>query len=264
MAKIAGPGLAGVLVERITAPLTVALDGLSFLISGVCLVFVRSTESVQIRSQHSQRIWHEIGEGLRTIFRHPILSAMVIGTTIGSFGGAIHGTVFILYLTRELMITPIWFGIILASAGGASLLGAIVASLGAQHYGPGPMLIGSTLLMSVGMGIVPLVAEVGLFTIPILIIGQVFQNVGLTAYGINQISLRQAITPSEFLGRVNASRRVLVFGVIPFGAMISGALGETVGLQFTLLVGAIVEFFCFVFLLTSPLRHVIDFRKVSE
>lgn len=264
MAKIAGPGLAGVLVERITAPLTVALDGLSFLISGVCLVFVRSAESVQIRSQQSQRIWHEIGEGLRTIFRHPILSAMVIGTTIGSFGGAIHGTVFILYLTRELMITPIWFGIILASAGGASLLGAIVASLGAQHYGPGPMLIGSTLLMSVGMGIVPLVAEVGLFTIPILIIGQAFQNVGLTAYGINQISLRQAITPSEFLGRVNASRRVLVFGVIPFGAMISGALGETVGLRFTLLVGAIVEFFCFVFLLASPLRHVIDFRKVSE
>jgi hypothetical protein len=263
-AKIAGPGLAGFLVERITAPFTVALDVLSFFISGICLVFVRSAESVQTRNQQTQGIWHEIGEGLHTIFLHPILLAMTIGTTIGSFGGAIHGTVFILYLTRELMITPIWFGIIFARAGGASLLGAIVANSGAQRYGPGPMLIGSTLLMSIGMGIVPLAAEVGMFTIPILVVAQVFQSIGLTVYSINQISLRQAITPSELLGRVNASRRVLVFGVIPFSAMISGALGETIGLQFTLVVGGVVEFLSFVFHLTSPLRHVIDFRKVSK
>ena len=262
--KIVGPGLAGLLVERITAPFTVVLNVLSCLISGACLVFVRSAESVQIRNQQTQGIWHEIGEGLRTIFLHPILLAMTIGTTIGSFGGAIHGTVFILYLTRELMINPTWFGIILASAGGASLLGAIVANSGAQRYGPGPMLIGSTLLMSIGMGIVPLAAEVGIFTIPILVVAQVFQSIGLTVYGINQISLRQAITLSELLGRVNASRRVLVFGVIPFGALIGGALGETIGLQFTLVVGGVVEFLSFVFHLTSPLRHVIDFRKVSK
>ena len=263
-AKIAGPGLAGFLVERITAPFTVALDVLSFFISGICLVFVRSAEATQICNHRTQGLWHEIGEGLRTIFLHPILLAMTIGTTIGSFGGAIHGTVFILYLTRELMITPIWFGIIFASAGGASLLGAIVANSGAQRYGPGPMLIGSTLLMSIGMGIVPLAAEVSMFTIPILVVAQVFQSIGLTVYSINQISLRQAITPSELLGRVNASRRVLVFGVIPFSAMISGALGETIGLQFTLVVGGVVEFLSFVFHLTSPLRHVIDFRKVSK
>ena len=263
-AKIAGPGLAGFLVERITAPFTVALDVLSFFISGICLVFVRSAEATQIRNHRTQGLWHEIGEGLRTIFLHPILLAMTIGTTIGSFGGAIHGTVFILYLTRELMITPIWFGIIFASAGGASLLGAIVANSGAQRYGPGPMLIGSTLLMSIGMGIVPLAAEVSMFTIPILVVAQIFQSIGLTVYSINQISLRQAITPSELLGRVNASRRVLVFGVIPFSAMISGALGETIGLQFTLVVGGVVEFLSFVFHLTSPLRHVIDFRKVSK
>ena len=262
--KIVGPGLAGLLVERITAPFTVALNVLSCLISGACLVFVRSAESVQIRNQQTQGIWYEISEGLRTIFLHPILSAMTIGTTIGSFGGAIHGTVFILYLNRELIINPIWFGIILASAGGASLLGATVANLGAQHYGPGPMLISSTLLMSIGMGIVPLAAEVRLVTIPILIVAQAFQSIGLTVYSINQISLRQAITPSELLGRVNASRRVLVFGVIPFGAMISGALGETIGLQLTLVIGAAVAFSSFVFHLTSSLRHVIDFRKVSK
>lgn len=261
--RIVGPGLAGLLVERITAPFTVALNGLSCLISGACLVFVRPIESVQVRDQRTQGIWHEISEGLRTIFIHPILLAMIIGTTIGSFGGAIHGTVFILYLNHELMINPTWLGIILASAGGASLLGATLANLGTQRYGPGAMLIGSTLLMGIGMGIVPLAAEVGMFTIPILILAQASQSIGLTVYSINQISLRQAITPRELLGRVNASRRVLVFGVIPFGAMISGALGETIGLRLTLVIGAIVALASFVFHLLSPLRHVTDFPNVS-
>ena len=261
--KIIGPGLTGFLVERITAPFTIAFNVLSFLISGACLVFLRSTESVQIRSQRTQGIWHEISVGLRTIFLHPILSVLIIGTIIGSFSGAIHGTVFILYLNHELTINPTWLGIILASAGAGSLLGATVANRGARRYGPGPMLIGSTLLMGIGMGIVPLAAEVGMFTIPILILAQASQSIGLTVYSINQISLRQAITPRELLGRVNASRRVLVFGVIPFGAMISGALGETIGLQLTLVIGTVVAFFSFVFHLTSPLRHVIDFRNLS-
>ncbi len=264
VAQIAGPGLAGALVESLTAPFTVALDVLSFLISSVGLLFIRSSESVRIRNQRTQGIWNEIGEGFRTIFLHPILSSMIIGTTIGSLGGAIHGTVFVLYLTHELMINPFWFGIILASAGGASLLGAIIANSGAQRYGPGPMLIVTTLLMSIGMGIVPLAAEVSMFVIPILIVAQVFQSIGMTVYGINQISLRQAITPGELLGRVNASRRVLVFGVIPFGALIGGVLGETMGMQFTLVVGALVEFLCFFFLLTSPVRHVTNFCKVSK
>ena len=262
--RIVGPGLAGLLVERITAPFTVALNVLSCLISAACLVFVRSAESIQTRNRPTQGIWHEISEGLRTIFVHPILSPMIIGTTIGSFGGAIHGTVYILYLNRELMINPTWFGIILASGGAASVLGAAVANLGAQRYGPGPMLIASTLLMAIGMGIVPLAAEVGRFTILMLIIAQAFQSIGFALYSINQISLRQAITPSELLGRVNASRRVLVFGVIPFGAMISGALGETIGLQLTLVIGAVVAFFSFVFHLTSPLRYVNDFRNMAQ
>lgn len=263
-AKIAGPGLAGFLVDRITAPFTIALDALSFIVSGVCLIFVRSAESVKICNQQSPGIWHEIGEGFRAIFFHPILSAITIGTTIGSFGGTIYGTVFILYLTRELMINSTWLGIIVASAGGASLLGATVANPGAQRYGPGPILIGSTLLMGIGMGIVPLAAEVSMFAIPIVIAAQVFQSIGLTVYSISQISLRQAITPNELLGRVNASRRVLVFGVIPFGAVISGALGETIGLQLTLIIGGVVAFLSFVFHLTSPLRHVMDFQQVSE
>ena len=40
--KIIGPGLTGFLVERITAPFTVAFNGLSSLISGACLVFLLS------------------------------------------------------------------------------------------------------------------------------------------------------------------------------------------------------------------------------
>ena len=264
VAKIAGPGLAGVLIEILTAPITVVLDVFSFLIAGVCLLFIRSSESTEVGNQKNRGIWREIREGLHLIVFHPILRSMTVGTAIASFGGAIHSTVYLLYLTRELLISPSWLGIIMGCAGVAALVGATFATPAARRYGPGSLLIGAPLLQSIGLGLVPFIGELDRSVIPILIVAQAFFGVAFTVYSITQLSLRQAVTPDELLGRVNASWRVLVGGVIPFGAMIGGALGETIGLQLTLVVGAFVGFVSFVFHLCSPLRHVTDFGKMSK
>ena len=83
-------------------------------------------------------------------------------------------------------------------------------------------------------------------------------------YSINQISVRQALTPDHLLGRVNASRRVLVFGVAPIGALLGGVLGETVGLRPTLLIGAAVELLSFVIALRSPLWELREQPRAAE
>jgi len=79
---------------------------------------------------------------------------------------------------------------------------------------------------------------------------------GLTTvvYNVNQVSLRQAITPDRLQGRVSATFRVIVWGVSPIGAVVGGLLGEVIGLRATLLVGAIGVFLEFGWLLFSPVR----------
>jgi hypothetical protein len=73
-------------------------------------------------------------------------------------------------------------------------------------------------------------------------------------YNINQVSLRQAITPHRLLGRMNASMRFLVWGTMPIGSLLGGFLGEIIGLRATLLVGALGTFLSVLPVLFSPVR----------
>src|SRR5437868_11023498 len=57
-------------------------------------------------------------------------------------------------------------------------------------------------------------------------------------YSINALTLRQLSTPPRLLGRVNATLHVVERGVIPFGALAAGLLGDAIGLRPTLLLAA--------------------------
>lgn len=256
--SIAGPGLAGMLVQLITAPLVIAFDALSFFISGLWLLRIRTTEAPIVRNaQRTTGVWHEIGEGWHTVFRDPVLAPMTIGTAIASCASAVQGTVFLLFLTQNLQITPAWLGLILASAGIASLLGAVVARPLVQRIGAGLALIGTMFLELLGMAIIPLVARrLGAFGVFVLIIAQMLISGGLTVFSITQISVRQARTPNHLLGRVNACRRVLVFGIVPLAALLGGFLGKMFGFPATLWVGAMIMLLALLWLWFSPLRHL--------
>ena len=62
---------------------------------------------------------------------------------------------------------------------------------------------------------------------------------GVILFNVTAISLIQAITPDRMLGRANASRRFVVWGVIPVGGLVGGALGATIGLRETIFIGSI-------------------------
>jgi len=136
------------------------------------------------------------------------------------------------------------------------LLGAVVARPLVQRIGAGLALIGMTFLELLGMAIIPLVARLGAFGVPVLVIAQMLISGGLTVFSITQISVRQARTPNHLLGRVNACRRVLVFGIVPLAALLGGFLGKMVGFPATLGVGAIIMLLALLWLWFSPLRHL--------
>ena len=75
-------------------------------------------------------------------------------------------------------------------------------------------------------------------------------------YNVNLVSLRQAITPKEMQGKVNASMRFLVHGVMPFGALAGGLLGELIGIRGTLLIAGAGGFFAFPLIFFSPVRKL--------
>jgi MFS family permease len=90
--------------------------------------------------------------------------------------------------------------------------------------------------------------------IPLLIAAMALESIGGMVYNINQVSFRQAITPTHMQGRMNATMRFIVWGTIPVGSIVGGFLGGAIGLHPTIWVAAVGSFLAFVPLLIGPLK----------
>lgn len=255
VAAFSGRGLGGALVQGIGAPFAILFDALSYAASGVFMLRMRAPEPHANRATTERRLWREIGEGFGAVAREPVIASMIAVSTFGALSGAILQAVFILFMTRELSLSPAWLGVVLAVQPLAAPLGATLAGPAARRLGPGPALIVAGGIYTLGSALLPLAAGSLLRLTLALGGGQFLLGVGLTLYSVNQISLRQAITPDHLLGRVNATRRVLVFGAIPVGALLGGALGEALGLRTTIWIAAGVSLVAFFVSVASPLHR---------
>jgi hypothetical protein len=95
--------------------------------------------------------------------------------------------------------------------------------------------------------------------VPILIGIQLLTGFSIPVYNINQVSLRQAITPDRIQGRMNATMRTIVWGTMPVGSLIGGVLGSQFGIMPTLIIGGVVATLSAVWVAFGP---VISLRKV--
>jgi predicted MFS family arabinose efflux permease len=90
--------------------------------------------------------------------------------------------------------------------------------------------------------------------VPLVVGAEFFQWLVLIVAIVNELSLRQTITPDRLQGRVHATMRVMNAGMVPIGALAGGLLGDAIGLRATLVVGVAGMFVAFIFVLLSPLR----------
>lgn len=252
-AQIAGPGVAGGLVQLVTAPFAIVVDAASFLVSALFLAFVRVPEPPAPRAE-GQNIWRDIGEGLGVVFRNPLLRTIAGSTATSNLGNNIWQAILILYMTRRLGLGAGVIGLIFAMGSVGFLCAALVAGRVARWFGLGPAIVGSIGFGALGCVLIPVAQPPAAFAVPLLIVAQFVAGGSGTIYNINQVSLRQAITPDHLLGRMNATMRFIVWGTLPVGALIGGALGGTIGLRPTLVVGVIIQATAFLWTFFSPVR----------
>jgi len=96
--------------------------------------------------------------------------------------------------------------------------------------------------------------------LPFLIAATFIGGVGVI-YNITQVSLRQAICPPAFQGRMNATIRFLVWGTIPVGNVLGGALGASIGLRAAMVIGSAGTLLAVVPVALSPVRSL---RTIEE
>ncbi|MGI8788897.1 MAG: MFS transporter [Pyrinomonadaceae bacterium] len=261
-AMIAGPSLSGALVQIFTAPLAILFDAVSFIFSAVFISQIRVPEIKVARQKRS--IWQEIGEGLRFVYGNRILRPLAESIALYFLFRQIVLTLFTLYAIRVLNLEPFTLGIIFSALGFGFLVGALTVKPITRRFGIGRTMIGANLINIFALALVPLASGSILFIAVLMIISHFLHAFGVQINGINLMSVRQAITPNELQGRMTASFRFVNVGMMMFGSLIAGALGELIGLRETLVIGAIGMLFPFLRLLFSPVRNLETFADEAK
>ena len=253
-AQVAGPGLAGLLVSALRAPYAILFDAVSFVASALFMTAIRrEEEQLDLAATPRQPMRIEVREGLAFVIRHPLLRAMLLWVATNNFFTTMIGSILLVFSVRTLHLRAETIGLILSLASLGTLAGALLGPRIARRLGIGWTLIA----MSFGGAawlFVP--AARGGTAIPFLVLAPLIFGFCAVAANVTGISLYQAITPDRLLGRVTASRRFVVWGVIPIGGLVGGALGSEIGLRPTLWIGAAGSAVTFLPLLFCPLRRV--------
>ncbi|TMR92677.1 MFS transporter [Nonomuraea basaltis] len=252
VASVGGPGLAGLLVQILTAPLAVLAEALSFLTSALLLRAIRTPE--KNAPAPSRGMWREIVEGLRAGVTHPVLRALLAaGVTINFFAMA-YTAVYMLYMVNTLGIPKGLIGLLIALSGAGGLLGAWLTARLSKRYGENRILLIAVLffpieILAVGLLTGPLWWKLALLTVTGLITGG---TVVAFATCMGAITLRE--TSPELRGRVNATMTFAIQGVLALGGLAGGVAAEFLGLRPVILTCAAGIALSTLWIWTSPLR----------
>ena len=256
VAQVAGPSMSGGLIAAITAPYAIIVDAISFVISTVFMLRMRHREELDAPEADAEkpRMWPQVKEGLRWVGHNPHLRSIAACTGTSNLFNSLLFAIFVLYAGRNLHLSAVEVGAVFGVGSIGSIAGALFVNRLQKAIGVGPAIVVPAIAFSAAGIAFPLAPHA--FPLPVLMAGQLLFGFGSVAYNITQVSLRQAITPERLQGRMNAAMRWVVWGTIPIGSLLGGAIGQTIGLRTALWVGAIGGLPTFLFVLLSPVRAI--------
>ena len=265
-AQIGGPGLAGVIIEILTAPVAILADAISFVASGLFLLGIRKHEPRPERAEPGKQgpgIKAELMEGLRYVLGHRLLRWIAASTATYNFFGNLMFAILLVYVVRDLGMSAGVVGVILAVGNVGFLLGALTATRISNRIGVGRAIVAAQ-AGSFATLLIPLAPQDADGAIPFLVAALTIGGFGVVLYNVTQLSLRQAITPERLQGRMNSVMRFIVWGVIPLGNLAGGAIASLYGLRTAIWIGAIGSCLAALPVLLSPVRSVVRVPEPAE
>ena len=261
-ALLSGPSIGGALVSILGAPKAIAADAASYVWSVVFLVLIRRREPPPERGrapgEDRTPLRTEIAEGLRYVLGHRLLRPIAMCTGTWNLFGHMSVAVYVLFAVHDLGLGAAAVGVIFSVSAVGTLVGAALCSRITDRLGVGRATL-VAVMTSPSAFLIPLATSATAY--PLLIGAGVIGTFSGTVYNVNQVSLRQGITPRRLLGRLNATMRFVVWGTIPIGSLIGGILGTVIGLRATMAVSAAGCSLAVLWVLFSPVPAV---RRIED
>jgi MFS family permease len=250
---VGGPSLGGILVQLLSAPVTLVVDTASFVASAVSLARISPAEPPPEPAERGHVV-----AGLRYIAGSPIIRASLAATATINFFNFIFWALVILYANRELHVGPGALGLVLGAASVGGVLGSIVTGAISRKLGIGRAFVLGCVLFPVPLVLVPLAEGPRWVVLGCLFLSEFGSGFGVMILDITGGSIKAAIVPDRLRARAAGAYMVVNYGVRPLGAFAGGALGSWIGLRPTLWVASVGAIAGFLWLLPSPIPRLRD------
>jgi MFS family permease len=251
VADLAGPALAGILVQTLGAALTLVVDVISYGVSAALLATLPERRISDRRRSPPVRAL--IREGWTYVFQHPVLAPLLRSSTMINLTCGAQLALFPVFLIRELQAPVALVGILLASEGAGALAGAALTTRLARWLGSARTLIASGLAATAGAVVLPLGTGVASYAVFVAGNGMFAGSVAVAS--VLSRTYQQEHNPMELLPRVVATTRFVSFGAVPVGALAAGALAGLIGSREALIVVGCLTILAPMALIASPVRH---------
>ncbi|GIF69450.1 MFS transporter [Asanoa ishikariensis] len=254
-AEVAGPGLAVLLVAALTAPIVLISQVLTYLVSVVTLLLIRTRESPPPPPGRARHLGRELRDGLTWVLRNPILRWLTFVGFCCNFSMITVWTMFLLYGTRDLQLASTTLGAITtASLGG--LAGAVISRKVIERFRIGHVYLVSQSALLLGPALIAAAAGPRPLMVGMFILSFFTTHLGLGVAGVVVVSLQQTSTPQWMMGRMTAVFRTLLFGGGALGGLFAGMLSGAIGAHNALTVAAVGSAAVVVALVLSPVSRL--------
>jgi predicted MFS family arabinose efflux permease len=238
IAEIGGPSFAGSLVQLVSAPFAILVDAISFVVSAISVLLIRTPEPKPPPHGTQRHIAHEIVEGLRIVRSHAIVFPLAARTLSAHLFGAFYGVLYTIYLLNELHLDPLLLGIVISAGGVGALVGSLLTSRVIGALGIGRALV-LTAIAASAIGVLTPLAQSPIAVATLMVFLAQLVGDGLqTIEGVAEVSLIQGVIPDRALGRVNATLDVLSHGIgYPVGALAAAVVADQIGIRGAIAIG---------------------------
>ena len=233
VAKLVAPGLAGMLVQWLTAPFALLSTVGVFFVAWLNMrrVQTRDPQPAPKETHPLQDMW----DGLLMIWRHPLLWPLAWSFACWQFLFNGYAALSVLYATRELGLSPGMLGAMQTFGGLGVLVSSLMIKPCTKRFGLGTTILigmGGTALAWLVMPLLP-ASLFGSATMAAFAYGALvfFFDCSVMLMIMPYLAMRQRVTPDAFLGRMTATMRFLTVAVAPAGAFGMGSLAEHVGVR---------------------------------
>jgi predicted MFS family arabinose efflux permease len=242
--------VAGLLAQLLSPTWGYALAAFGAALALACILALPKTPSASNERQDRSFV-ASIRAGTRFVVRHELLRGIGLCAISWNFAFFALLAAWAPLALGPLGLDPAHMGLAQSAYGAGLILGALIAPVSARRLPTFVTLIFGPVVSVIAAGFFLVGSTANAFACAA--IGHFLVGFGPMLWLICQTTLRQLVTPTALMGRVNATMQTAIYGVRPLGALAGGLVAAQAGLQSALWLVAAAFALSAVVIVLSPL-----------